>query len=107
MGMESPQQPPSLDEDQVDCDEIDQREIDRQAIEQLVEEDPALVPTRTSTLLVEPSVLDPLEVQALLGGLSSALVSASDDVEAVVTLDSPALVVAGRSSKESSYEPHP
>src|SRR5690242_11009907 len=66
-----------------DAAESDRQELDRQAVERLIEEDRSLAPTRPSTLLVEPSVLDPLEVQALLAGLSGALLSASEDADAV------------------------
>src|SRR5947208_7686019 len=45
----------------------------REQVEQWVESDPSLVPDRPSALLVEPSVLDPAEVQALLADLGALL----------------------------------
>src|SRR5437762_3719272 len=45
-------------------------------IELLVESDPSLVPHRPSTLLVEPSVLDQAELEALLIGLGPELLAA-------------------------------
>src|SRR5438093_1114136 len=46
---------------------------DREAVERLVESDPALVPHSPSTLLVEPSVLEPAEIAALLDDLEECL----------------------------------
>src|SRR3954471_8999017 len=45
----------------------------REQVEQWVERDPSLVPSGPSSLLVEPSVLDPAEVQALLSDLGALL----------------------------------
>ena len=45
-------------------------------IERLVESDPSLVPSGPSALLVEPSVLDPEEVRALLTDLNALLTGA-------------------------------
>src|SRR5688572_5038991 len=50
---------------------------DRDEIERLVEADPALVPQERSALLVEPAVLDPAEVAALLSNLASSLDAAA------------------------------
>src|SRR5437588_11542701 len=47
--------------------------LSREDVERLVEEDSALVPRESSALLVEPAVLDPEEIQALLAGLSNLL----------------------------------
>src|SRR4051812_36886228 len=49
----------------------------REQVEQWVETDPSLVPDAPSTLLVEPSVLDPAEVRALLSDLSALLAGAT------------------------------
>src|SRR4051794_24804183 len=56
-------------------------------VERSLEADESLVPTRPSALLVEPSVLDPLEVEALLADLGTLLndaaaCAASTDIEA-------------------------
>src|SRR2546423_5533656 len=48
----------------------------REQVEQWVESDPSLVPDGPSSLLVEPSVLDPAEVQALLADLHALLAGA-------------------------------
>src|SRR5688500_13512311 len=48
------------------------------AVERQLESDPALVPSGPSALLVEPSVLEPEEVAALLSGLGALLAA---DVE--------------------------
>src|SRR5437762_13359033 len=48
-------------------------------IELLVESDPSLVPHRPSTLLVEPSVLDQAELEALLLGLGPELLAAMNE----------------------------
>src|SRR5437867_4348528 len=49
----------------------------REETERLVELDPSLVPTGPSALLVEPSVLDPEEVRALLADLGALLAGAA------------------------------
>src|SRR4051812_18275764 len=48
----------------------------REQVERLVENDPSLVPAGPSALLVEPSVLDPEEVRALLVDLHALLAGA-------------------------------
>src|SRR2546421_4680189 len=48
----------------------------REQVEQWVETDPSLVPVAPSSLLVEPSVLDPAEVRALLADLDALLAGA-------------------------------
>src|SRR5215208_2134711 len=49
----------------------------RELAEHWVEHDPSLVPDRPSSLLVEPSVLDPAEVRALLSDLNVLLAGAA------------------------------
>src|SRR5688500_1239760 len=63
--------------------------LDVDNVEQWVETDPALAPTGRSALLVEPAVLDPEEVDALLADLGDLLAAASSD------LTDPALIGAG------------
>src|SRR4051812_13151817 len=88
MGMEPP---PANSCDPVDCPRLAEAtpsgsgsELDgqdglardrslRELAEQWVERDPSLVPSGPSSLLVEPSVLDPAEVQALLSDLGALL----------------------------------
>src|SRR5688500_17303090 len=53
---------------------------DRDGIEHWVESDPALAPTGPSALLVEPSVLEPEEVTALLADLGDLLAAAGSDL---------------------------
>src|SRR5665213_364185 len=48
-------------------------------IEQWVENDPSLAPLGPSAFLVEPSVLDPAEVAALLADLPALLASMNDE----------------------------
>src|SRR5215203_3964332 len=52
-------------------------ECTREQVERLVENDPSLVPGGPSALLVEPSVLDPEEVRALLIDLHALLAGAA------------------------------
>src|SRR5215203_4799066 len=52
-------------------------ECTREQVERLVEADPSLVPGGPSALLVEPSVLDPEEVRALLVDLHALLAGAA------------------------------
>src|SRR5678816_4697518 len=73
MGMESQPAgapaPATTDPDCVECT--------REHVERLVENDPSLVPGGPSALLVEPSVLDPEEVRALLVDLHALLAGAA------------------------------
>jgi len=92
MGME----PPSSgvgDVTNVAC--TTQKGTDAEDIERLVETDPSLVPTRPTAMLVEPSVLDPQEVHALLADLSTLLQSAASEAAAIVGAGSSASVNAG------------
>src|SRR3954464_2694425 len=57
-------------------DRISPDEIKRQ-----IEADPTLVPTRRSALLVEPAVLDPAELDALLADLGPELLAAMNGVQ--------------------------
>src|SRR5690349_16202143 len=65
MGMESPTDVPAEIGPKI-C--LATEEVERQ-----LEEDPTLVPLGPSPLLVEPSVLEPREVEALLAGLAGLL----------------------------------
>ena len=56
---------------------MDVASAERERTEQWVEQDRSLVPDGPSPLLVEPSVLDPAEVQALLSDLHALLNGAS------------------------------
>jgi hypothetical protein len=49
-------------------------------LEELIENDPALVPAGPSALLVEPAVLDPREIDALLCDLGALLAAAASDL---------------------------
>src|SRR5256885_17180278 len=51
----------------------------REEVERLVEDDLSLVPAAPSALLVEPSVLDPEEVRALLADLGALLAGEKDN----------------------------
>ena len=46
-------------------------------LERAIEDDPSLAPGAPSALLVEPAVLDPLEVEALLSDLAPLLAAAA------------------------------
>src|SRR5882724_9536539 len=61
--------------------------LSREQVEQLVEDDPALVPTGPSAFQVEDAVLDPLEVEALLAGLAALLEQTEPVIP--VRIDSP------------------
>src|SRR5882757_8432202 len=80
MGMESQTDPVQLRETgSADTDPTSTKPTGPGAtddVERLVENDLSLVPSGASRLLVEPAVLDPEEVQALLGGLTALLRSA-------------------------------
>src|SRR5437667_10133278 len=65
-------------------------------IELLVESDPALVPNRASALLVEPSVLDQAELEALLLGLGPELLAAMNQELSLIC-----------AAEGASNEPHP
>src|SRR5689334_2401158 len=67
---------------------------DADEIERIVETDPSLVPTQPSAMLVEPSVLDPQEVRALLTDLSALLQSAAAEAAAIVGAGSSACINA-------------
>src|SRR4051812_38589832 len=69
-----PEQPSAAGESAVDRP---QEHCLREQVEQWVESDPSLVPDGPSSLLVEPSVLDPAEVQALLADLHALLADAA------------------------------
>src|SRR5688500_16018344 len=49
----------------------------REQVERMVEHDPSLAPTGPSALLVEPAVLEPAEVRALLADLNALLAGAA------------------------------
>src|SRR5438874_5750023 len=79
-------------------------------IELLVESDPSLVPNRASALLVEPSVLDQAELEALLLGLGPELLAAMNaDLSAVRTVegasDEPYPSATGRDCRHSKLSP--
>src|SRR4051812_25057937 len=61
-----------------------QEGTDADEIERLIETDLTLVPKRSSAMLVEPSVLDPQEVQALLADLGALLQAAAVEAATVV-----------------------
>src|SRR3954447_14534594 len=69
-------------------------------IEAIVESDPSLVPDRPSKLLVEPSVLDQAELEALLAGLGPALIAAMNG-------DLASICAAPLGELGASDEPHP
>src|SRR5947207_9279478 len=72
------------------------REIETtEQIELLVESDPSLVPNRPSRLLVEPSVLDPAELEALLLDLGPELLAAMNQQSLICTAEG------------ASHEPYP
>src|SRR3982751_3599166 len=68
-----PEQPPAAGQS---AEDRPQEHCLREQVEQWVESDPSLVPDGPSSLLVEPSVLDPAEVQALLADLHALLAGA-------------------------------
>src|SRR5204862_5721906 len=69
--------PSSAREEQLAPPGLGAPQCTRDEVEQLVELDLSLVPDRPSALLVEPSVLDPEEVRALLADLGSLLAGAA------------------------------
>src|SRR4051812_27518185 len=52
--------------------------MSREEIEQLVENDPLLVPSGVSAFQVDAAVLDPQELEALLSGLHQQLLQVAD-----------------------------
>src|SRR4051812_36158345 len=48
-------------------------ELNRDDLENLIEEDPTLVPTGPSEFQIEDAILDPKEIEALLAGLAGLL----------------------------------
>src|SRR4051812_44424698 len=64
-------------------------------IERQIEDDPTLIPRRPSVLLVEPSVLDRAELEALLLDLGPLLAAAMHGDPLI------------SSTEGASYEPHP
>src|SRR5882724_7802133 len=75
------------------------------ALEGSIENDPSLVPTGRSTLLVPASLLDPLELQALLADWDFSPETDSSSPGQTSPVDADAAF--DKSSQGSIYEPHP
>src|SRR4051795_687492 len=90
MDMDVPDSSPQIERGRIETVETAEH------IEMLVESDPSLVPHRPSTLLVEPSVLEQAELEALLLGLGPELLAAMTEELSPL-----------RSAEGASNEPHP
>src|SRR5439155_8121140 len=63
---------------------MDAQTCEQADVERTIENDPALMPVARSALLVEPAVLDPLEVEALLVDLAPLLAAAATTCDEIL-----------------------